>query len=289
MRAVSRLPPVPAVLLGVVSVQVGAAIAKDLFPALGAVGTASVRVSLSALMLLLLFRPPLHRFTPAQWRAVAPYGVVLGSMNGVFYLSLERIPLGLAVTLEFLGPLAVAVAGGRRLVDFLWVALAGVGIALLAPWQPQASGALDPVGVGLALLAGGCWAAYIVLGGRLGKHFSDGHGVATGMLFAALTVLPFGLAQGLVGRLSPSLLGAGVGVALLSSAVPYTLEMVALRALPSHTFSILMSLEPAVAALAGLLFLREHLSLGQWCAVAMVSAASAGATLARHAKPVADV
>jgi inner membrane transporter RhtA len=284
------LAPVPAVLLAMVSVQGGAALAKDLFPALGALGTAAVRITLSAVVLLALFRPPLARLRRAQWRAVIPYGVVLGVMNAIFYLALERIPLGLAVTLEFLGPLAVAVLGSRRLSDFLWVLLAAGGIALLVPWDPAQVNALDPLGVVLALVAGACWAAYILLGGRVSQHFTDGQAVATGMLFAMLAVLPVALADGVVGRLTPPLLGAGLGVALLSSALPFTLEMVALRVLPSRTFGILMSLEPAVAVLAGLLFLSERLTLLQSFAVVLVSAASAGSTLtARRAPPLVEV
>lgn len=283
------LAPVPAVLLGMVSVQGGAALAKDLFPALGALGTAAVRITLSAVVLLALFRPPLARLGRAQWRAVIPYGVVLGAMNAIFYLSLARIPLGLAVTLEFLGPLAVAVLGSRRLSDFLWVLLAAAGIALLVPWDPAQVNALDPLGVVLALVAGACWAAYILLGGRVSRQFTGGQGVATGMLFAMLAVLPFALVDGVLDRLTPPLLGAGLGVALLSSALPYTLEMAALRALPSRTFGILMSLEPAVAALAGLLFLSERLTLLQWLAVVLVSTASAGSTLtARRTTPPVD-
>jgi inner membrane transporter RhtA len=284
-RRPRQLAPVPAVLLGMVSVQGGAALAKGLFPALGALGTAAVRITLSAVVLLALFRPPLARLGRAQWRAVIPYGVVLGAMNAVFYLSLERIPLGLAVTLEFLGPLAVAVLGSRRLPDFLWVLLAAAGIALLVPWDPAQVNTLDPLGVVLALGAGACWAAYILLGALVSRHFTDGQGVATGMLFATLAVLPFALADGVLARLTPPLLGAGLGVALLSSAIPYTLEMVALRELPSRTFGILMSLEPAVAALAGLLFLSERLTLLQWLAVALVSTASAGSTLTARRTP----
>jgi inner membrane transporter RhtA len=214
-----------------------------------------------------------------HWRAVIPYGVVLGAMNSIFYLALARIPLGVAVTVEFLGPLAVAVLGSRRPSHFLWVLLAAAGIALLLPWNAAQVSGLDPLGVGLALVAGGCWAAYILLGSRVSRHFTDGHAVATGMLFATVVVLPFALVDGVLGRLTPPLLGAGLGVALLSSAVPYTLEMVALRELPSRTFGILMSLEPAIAALAGLLFLSERLAPLQWLAVALVSAASAGTTL----------
>jgi len=279
------LAPVPAVLLAMVSVQGGAALAKNLFPALGALGTAAVRITLSAAVLLALFRPPLARLGRAQWRVVIPYGMVLGAMNTIFYLSLERIPLGLAVTLEFLGPLAVAVLASRRPSDFLWVLLAAAGIALLVPWDPAQVNVPDTLGMVLALVAGACWAAYILLGGHVSRHFTDGQGVATGMLFAMLAVLPVALVDGVLGRLTPPLLGAGLGVALLSSALPYTLEMVALRALPSRTFGILMSLEPAVAALAGLSFLSERLTLLQWLAVVLVSAASAGSTLTARRTP----
>jgi inner membrane transporter RhtA len=272
------------VLLAIVSVQGGAAFAKELFPVLGSAGTAGMRIGLSALLLLAVFRPPLARLTRAQWVGVIPYGVVLGMMNLCFYKALERIPLGLAVTLEFLGPLSLAVFGSRRALDFLWVVLAAVGIALIAPWR-GGGGAIDPLGVVLALLAGGGWAAYIVLGGRVSRVFPGGQSVATGMLFATLTVLPFSFAEGLAVRLTPLLFAAALAVALLSSAVPYTLEMMALRVLPSRTFSILMSLEPAVAAVAGLVFLREQLTVTQWLALVLVSAASAGAALTARRVP----
>jgi len=273
------IPPIPAVLLGVLSVQGGAAIAKGLFPVLGATGTVGLRVILSALILLAAFRPRLARFTAAQWRAVIPYGVVLGVMNLVFYQAIARIPLGLAVTLEFIGPLGVAVAGSRRALDVVWVVLAAAGIALIAPWS---GGGADPLGMALALAAGACWAAYILLGGHVSRVVPGGAAVAVGMAIAAVTVLPVAVASGDLGRLTPRLLAAGVGVALLSSAVPYTLEMSALKALPARTFGILMSLEPAVAALTGLIFLAEILTGAQWLAVVLVIAASAGAALTAH-------
>ncbi|WP_375764753.1 DMT family transporter [Archangium gephyra] len=283
-RPPRTLPPIPAVLLAVVSVQGGAAFAKELFPVLGSAGTAGMRIGLSALLLLAVFRPPLARLTRAQWAAVIPYGVVLGTMNLSFYKALERIPLGLAVTLEFVGPLALAVFGSRRASDFLWAVLAAAGIALIAPWRGGAS-AIDPLGVLLALFAGACWAAYIVLGGRVSRVFPGGQSVATGMLFGALAVLPFSFAEGLASRLTPPLFVASLAVALLSSAVPYTLEMMALRVLSSRTFGILMSLEPAVAALSGLLFLHEQLGWTQWLALVFVSAASAGAALTARRVP----
>ncbi|WNG23833.1 DMT family transporter [Cystobacter fuscus] len=279
------LPPIPAVLLAVVSVQGGAALAKGLFPVLGAAGTAGLRVVLATLILLVVFRPPLTRLTRAQWIAAIPYGLVLGTMNLSFYLALTRIPLGLGVTLEFIGPLVLAVSGSRRVLDFLWVVLAALGIVLITPWSAR-PGSLDLVGVLLALFAGACWAAYIVLGGRLSRVLSGGAGVAVGMVFSSLAILPFSLASGVVEKLTPTLFAAGLGVALLSGALPYTLELMALRVLPSRTFGILMSLEPAVATLMGLVFLHEHLSPVQWLAVVLVSTASAGATLtARRAPP----
>ncbi len=275
-RRLNVLPPVPAVLVAILSVQGGATLAKGLFPVLGAGGTAGIRIGLSAVILLAAFRPPIGRFTAAQWRAVVPYGVVLGAMNFLFYLAISRIPLGLGVTLEFVGPLAVAVVGSRRALDLLWVALAGAGIALIAPWSGSGP---DPLGALCALAAGACWAAYIVLGGRVSKALPGGAAVAAGMAIAALTILPFALAGWGGARLTPGLLAAGAGMALLSSVVPYTLEMIALAAMPARTFSILMSLEPAVAAVCGLVFLHEFLTAPQWLAVVLVIAASVGATV----------
>jgi len=272
-------------LLAILSVQGGAAIAKGLFPVLGAAGTVGLRIGISALLLLVVVRPRLGQLQAAQWRAVVPYGLALGAMNFLFYCALARIPLGLGVTLEFVGPLAVALAGSRRWADVVWVLLAGAGIALLAPWGGSH---LDPLGILFALLAGGAWAVYIVLGGRVAAVLPGPQGVAVGMLFASLAVLPFSVAAGGWAHLTPHLLLAGTALAVLSSALPFTLEMNALKHLPSRTFSILMSLEPAAAAVCGLVFLHERLTLAQWLAVALVMAASAGATLTarRVAAPV---
>ena len=278
------LAPVPSVLLAIVSVQGGAAIAKGLFPVLGAAGTVGLRIGISLLLLLAVVRPPLRRLRPAQWRAVVPYGVALGAMNLLFYCALARIPLGLAVTLEFVGPLAVALAGSRRRLDVGWALVAGAGIVLLTPWTGQP---LDALGVGFALLAGGAWAVYIVLGSRVAAMLPGAQGVATGMLFAALVVLPFSATAGGWSHLTPSLLAAGALLAVLSSALPFTLEMNALQQLSSRTFSILMSLEPAAAAICGLLFLHERLAPSQWLAVGLVMVASAGATLTAAPEPVA--
>ena len=268
--------PVAFILVAAFSVQGGAAIAKGIFPFIGATGTAAIRTVLAAIILLAVFRPPMLRFTAAQWRAVVPYGITIGVMNLLFYETLLRIPLGLAVALEFLGPLAVAIFGSRRALDVVWVALAMAGIALIVPFR--ADGAIDPVGVILGLLTGACWAAYIVLGGRVSQRLDAGAAVAIGMTIAALTITPYAIADGGIEQFALTLLVPCIAMAVLSSALPYALEMKALRLLPSRTFSILMSLEPAIAALCGLVLLGEHLTPGQWAAVALVVIASAGAT-----------
>ncbi|KRB53500.1 DMT family transporter [Flavobacterium sp. Root186] len=271
-----NLPPVPAVLLAIISVQCGAAIAKTLFPAIGAAGTASIRIGVSALILLLAYRPNLKAITPAQWKIVIPYGLSLGAMNLIFYFAIERIPIGLAVTLEFMGPLLVAIIGSKRLIDYCWVLLAAMGIVLIAPWT---NARLDVLGVVFALLAGALWAAYIVLGGKISKIMNGGQAVSTGMLFAAILILPFGFLENGLVNLTPKLFGMGVALALLSSAIPFTLEMKALGQLPPRTFSILMSLEPAAASICGFIFLQENLSFYEILAVLCVVIASAGSTL----------
>ena len=271
-----NLPPVPAVLLSIISVQCGAAIAKTLFPAIGAAGTASIRIGISAIILLLAYRPNLKQITTSQWKIVVPYGLALGAMNLIFYLAIERIPIGLAVTLEFIGPLLVAIIGSKRLIDYCWVLLAAMGIILIAPWSNDR---IDLLGVIFALLAGALWAAYIVLGGKISKIMNGGQAVSTGMLFAAILILPFGLLENGLDNLTPKFLGMGVALALLSSAIPFTLEMKALGQLPPRTFSILMSLEPAAAAICAFIFLQESLSFYEILAVVCVVIASAGSTL----------
>lgn len=271
-----NLSPVPAVLLAIISVQCGAAIAKTLFPALGAAGTASIRIGLSSLILLLAYRPNLKQITPQQWKIVIPYGLSLGAMNLVFYFAIERIPIGLAVTLEFIGPLLVAIVGSRRIIDYLWILLAAAGIVLIAPWSNDR---IDSLGVLFALLAGALWAAYIILGGKISKIMNDGQAVSTGMLFAALLILPFGFYENGLVNLTPKFFGMGLALALLSSAIPFTLEMKALGQLPSRTFSILMSLEPAAASICAFIFLQENLTLYEVLAVVCVIVASAGSTL----------
>ena len=286
MSTVSRfsLPAVPAVLLSIVSVQGGAALAKGLFPLLGAAGTTSVRIGLSAVVLLAVVRPQLRRLQPAQWRAVVPYGLALGAMNFLFYCALARIPLGLAVTLEFIGPLVLALTGSQRGRDVVWVLLAGAGIALITPWGGQG---IDPLGMAFALAAGGCWALYIVLSQRTAAVLPGPVAVSVGMLLATLPVLPFGVASGSLQALTPPLLLLGAGLALFSSVLPFSLEMHALKTMPTRTFSILMSLEPVAAALSGRLLLGEELTVEQWLAVSLIVLASAGATLtSRRPQPL---
>ena len=279
----------PSLLLAAVSIQGGAALAKSLFPLLGPSAVTSLRVLFAAMILWTIWRPDVRRVGRAGWRVLLPYGVALGLMNLAYYLALERIPLALAVTLEFVGPLAVAVLSSRRAADFAWVGLAALGLLLIVPWsgQPHTSqaGALDPVGVMLALFAGVCWGTYIWAGQRVAQVFEGPKSVAFGMGIAALVALPLGLIlsgmerQGSWAHLTPLALLTVLGVAALSSALPYSLEMGALRVLPARVFGVLMSLEPAVAALIGMVFLSESLTLVQWLAVACVMAASVGVTL----------
>ncbi|WP_433873638.1 EamA family transporter [Saccharopolyspora sp. CA-218241] len=267
------IPPPMLVLAGVVSLQVGAAFAKQLFPVAGASGVVALRLVFAAVILLLVWRPSL-RLDRRTWAVVAGYGAVLSGMNICIYQAFERIPLGAAVTIEFLGPLAVAVFGSRRKLDLVWAALAAAGVLLLS----RVEGGLDPVGVGFALAAGAMWAAYILMGAKLGSRTSGGTGLALGMAFGAVVAAPFGVAEAGTALLDPTVLVAGLVVALMSSVVPYSLELEALRRMPPRVFGVLMSLEPAVAALAGLLVLGELLTGWQWAAVCCVVLASMGST-----------
>jgi inner membrane transporter RhtA len=272
-RALGAVPPPALVLLGIVSVQVGAAVAKQIFSTAGAMGTVAMRLGFAAVILLLLWRPG-WRVERRALPVIVGYGLVLGGMNLAFYLALERIPLGVAVTIEFLGPLGVAVFGSRRLRDVVWVLLAGAGVLLLS----RSDGGLNWVGVLFALLAAVAWAAYILLGASLGSRTSGGGGLALAMTVAAAAVVPFGVVEAGTSLLHPGVLLAGLGVALLSSVIPYSVELEALRTIPPRVFGVLMSLEPAVAALAGLIFLGEFLQLTQWIAVCCVVTACIGAT-----------
>jgi inner membrane transporter RhtA len=268
----------------IASVQLGAAVATTLFDELGPAGTVLLRTGFAAVALVVFWRPHLHGRTRGALRDAALYGLTLAAMNLSFYGALDRIPLGIAVTLEFTGPFAVAVAGSRRASDLLWVALAAAGIVLLSP---GVHGSLDTTGALLAFLAGVFWAAYIVLAARVGRAFSGGQGLTLAMVVATLVLLPSGIVAGGSELGDPALLAAGLAVALLSSAIPYSLELEALRRLPKGTFGVLMSLEPAVAALVGLVGLGQELSADEVVAIALVVAASAGAlSAARTPSPV---
>ncbi|GLZ38970.1 threonine transporter RhtB [Actinokineospora sp. NBRC 105648] len=277
-RMVGAIPPTAQVLIGIVSVQVGAALAKQLFSTAGAAGTVTLRLVFAALILVLVWRPSL-RVDRRALPVILGYGVVLGVMNLCFYLAIERIPLGIAVTVEFLGPLAVALVGSRRWLDGLWALLAAAGVVLLS----QSGGSVSVVGLLLALAAGVCWAGYILLSAALGSRTSDGSGLALATVVAGLLITPFGVVGAGVDLLQPWVLAVGAGVALMSSVIPYSLELEALRKIPPRVFGVLMSMEPAVAALAGLVVLHEALRPLQWVAICCVVAASAGAT--RYAKP----
>ena len=272
------LPPVPAVIGSILSVQIGAAVAKGMFPVLGSAGTTTIRIGLSALILIAVNRPGLRKLSRIQWNAVISYGLCLGAMNGIYYLALSRIPLGMAVTLEFIGPLLLAVIGSKRKIEFLWVLLAAAGIALIAPWNGKG---IDLFGASMALLAGAFWAGYIVLGSRTSAVLEGSQAVTIGMIFATLVILPFGIAGGGLANFKPDMILPGLALALFSSAIPFSLEIYALKHIPAKTFSILMSLEPAVAAICGVIFLKEFLSVSEWIAVALVVIASAGATLTK--------
>jgi inner membrane transporter RhtA len=262
-----RASGVTLVVTAVTSLQFGAGFAVTLFDELGPAGAAFLRQAIAALVLLAIWRPSFRR----DLRLTAAFGVTLGLMNLCIYEAMDRIPLGIAVTIEFWGPLAVAVAGSRRRLDLLWVALAATGILLLA----DPSGSLDAAGVAFALAAGGLWALYILLSARVGAVLPGGSGLAIAMVFAALVTFPVGAGGDL---LNPGLLAAGAAVALASSVIPYSLELEALRRLPANVFGVLMSLEPAVAALAGLIVLGQDLDAREWGAIALVVIASAGAT-----------
>ncbi|GAC1342747.1 MAG: EamA family transporter [Candidatus Dormibacteria bacterium] len=272
--ALAGAPPEGLVLIGIVSVQVGAATAKSLFSQLGPAGVTLLRLAIAALVLLAIWRPSRRGLTPARLGLVAAFGATLGVMNLGFYEALQRIPLGAAVTIEFVGPLGVAVAGSRRRLDALWVVLAAGGILLLA----ERGSGVNLAGALLALLAGTAWAAYILLAARVGAEFPGGGGLALAMSAGTLVVLPFGLAGGGHALLIPHLLLAGAGVAILSSVVPYSLELQALRRMPPRVFGVLMSLEPAVAAVAGLVVLGERLVLRACAAILLVVVACIGST-----------
>jgi len=278
----SGLLPVALLLAAMASVQVGASIAKTLFPLAGPVGMVAVRIALGTLILCLVLRPWRARVSAATWRPLIIYGVSLGVMNLLYYLALNRIPLGIAVAIEFIGPLTVAVLASRRLVDFCWIVLAAAGLSLLLPVAHIGVGT-DPVGALFALAAGGCWALYIVYGQKAGADHGA-HAAALGSVISAIVIVPIGLIDRGTTLFASAILIPGFFVALLSTALPYTLEMIALTRLPARTFGVLMSIEPAFGALIGYVYLHEWLSPMQWTAIALVIVASIGATVSAQQK-----
>ncbi|MBC3377355.1 threonine/homoserine exporter RhtA [Pseudomonas sp. SWRI92] len=274
---VATLYPVALLLIAMASIQSGASLAKSMFPVVGAQGTTTLRLIFASLIMLLLLRPWRAKLTAQSLRTVVIYGLALGGMNFLFYMSLRTVPLGIAVALEFTGPLAVAIYASRRAIDFLWIALAVIGLLLLIP-TGAASASIDLTGASYALGAGVCWALYILFGQKAGAD----NGVQTaalGVMIAALFVAPIGIVHAGAALLTPSLIPVAIAVAILSTALPYTLEMISLTRIPARTFGTLMSVEPAIGALSGLLFLQEYLSLAQWSAITCIILASIGATL----------
>ena len=275
--------PILVILIAMTSIQSGASLAKSLFPVVGAPGVTALRLALGTLILVVVFKPWRLRFSPAQRVPLLLYGLALGAMNYLFYLSLQRIPLGVAVALEFTGPLAVALFSSRRPVDFIWVVLAVLGLWFLLPLGQSVS-EIDLTGAALALGAGACWAVYILTGQRAGEE----HGPATvalGSLIAAIVFVPIGMAQATESIWQWSVMPIGLAVAILSTALPYSLEMIALTRLPTRIFGTLMSMEPALAAISGMVFLGETLTLTQTLALCSIIAASMGSTLTMRPEP----
>jgi len=258
-----------------------------MFPVVGAQGTTTLRLIFASIIMLLILRPWRAKLTAKSLKTVIVYGIALGGMNLLFYMSLRSVPLGIAVALEFTGPLAVAIFSSRRPIDFLWIALAIAGLLLLLP-AGQSGQTLDPLGAAYALGAGVCWALYILFGQRAGAE----HGIqsaALGVGGAALFGAPIGIAHAGSALLTPAVIPMALAVAVLSTALPYSLEMVALTRIPARTFGTLMSIEPAFGALSGLLFLGEVLTLTQWLAIGAIIAASVGTTLSMRKEPTPTV
>lgn len=281
-----RIPAIWMVLSSIVSLQFGATIAKQLFGTVTPTTLVWFRLATCALVLFAVVRPTLRRHSRKDWLTAVGFGICLVTMNWAIYQAFARIPLGIAVTIEFLGPLIVAVIGSKRLLDLIWVALAGLGVALLG----AAPGRLDLVGVGFAVLAGGMWAAYILLSRQTGRSWPGVSGLVVASFVGAVVISPAALVQAGSQLLNPQVLLAGLAIGLLSSVIPYSLELIALRRMPARVFGILMSLEPAAAALAALLVLSEILAVVQWVAIGCVVAASIGAARTHRSisEPVPD-
>ncbi|ADF62454.1 MULTISPECIES: threonine/homoserine exporter RhtA [Enterobacter] len=282
-RTSSVWMPVAVILIAMLSIQSGASLAKSLFPLVGAPGVTALRIALGTLILVVIFKPWRLRVKKEQRLPLLFYGLALGAMNYMFYLSIQTIPLGIAVALEFTGPLAVALFSSRRPVDFIWVVLAVLGLWFLLPLGQSVS-EIDLTGAALALGAGACWAVYILTGQRAGEE----HGPATvalGSLIAAIIFVPLGMAQATDSIWQWSVMPVGFAVAILSTALPYSLEMIALTRLPTRIFGTLMSMEPALAAISGMVFLGETLTFTQTLALCSIIAASMGSTLTMRPEP----
>ena len=273
MPRTSAVPAPILVLAAVVSVQFGGALAATLVPVIGAPGSVTLRLIFAALVLGAVARPRLRGHTRRAWLTVAAFGLALGLMNLAFYASLVRLPIGVAVTIEFLGPLTLATVLSRRVRDLGAVLAAGAGVVLISQALSVPLASLDWVGLGLAAAAGACWAAYILLSGRTGAQFESLDGLALAMGVALVVVAPFGLTT--APQWTAEVVAKGLGIALLSSVLPYSLELVALRRLSARVFGVLLSLEPAAAALAGLLVLGQRLTPTQLVGMALVVLASA--------------
>lgn len=279
----SHFLPLLAVLASVSSLTAGTSLAKQLFPMLGAQGASALRVGLAAIILVLIWRPWRWPLRSDQLWTLMQFGLALALMNLLIYMALRTIAFGVAVAIEFAGPLAVAIYYSRRPVDFVWLILAAVGLVLVLPWSTisrEESAGLDPMGLACAAGSAICWALYIVLGRRLGG-IPSGQAASLGMLFAAMVVVPAGLAEAGARLVDPSILLFGLLVAIVSSALPYSLEMFALRRLPPATFGIALATEPAVAAFMGMALLNEHLSRCQWLAIFCIICAAMGSAITR--------
>lgn len=277
-----RKMAIAASLSAMISVQSGASIAKMLFSPLGPTGVATLRTGLAGLLLALIHHPNITKFTKQQWLCILFYGFSTAAMNLIFYYGVQLIPLGLAVTIEFIGPLGLALLTSRKPTDFLWAVLAATGIVLIVPWNKQANvSSINFLGCVLVFIAGIMWALYIVSGRRLSQMVKNSDAVTCGLCCASLFILPFGILSGDLLNLTPRFALLSFCVAILSSALPFTLDLFSLKEIPSKVFSILQSLQPAFAALSGLLFLHEILTFTQWLAIFFVISASMGATLSR--------
>ncbi len=287
LRTYSQTLGIIALIGSMASLCIGTSFAKSLFEAVGAQGTTTYRLGFSALILWCIWRPWRFPLSRKNALAVASYGLCLGLVNFLFYMAIRTVPLGLAIAVEFLGPLSLAIFSSRRRIDFLWIGFVALGLYLLIPKAQQDMSAIDPVGLMFAISAGVFWALYIIFGQRT-RNIHPGQATSLGITVAALFVLPFGVSHSGATLLSPTLIVSGLLVAVLSSAVPYSLEMISLRSLPRKTMSILLSLEPAMGALAGLVILHEQLTIEQWLAIGFIVAASVGCATTSPAPPVTD-